>query len=130
MPLATPMGPPIARVMGPGDGPTTEAIFAITSQWCEASRRPEGPEALVVELRDGPGATPRGRRSGHRSRRRRPLDERDFETRAEANAAIGDYIDAFYNVSRPHSTIGYVSPIEFEFEVAIERRSSVEDCPR
>jgi putative transposase len=45
------------------------------------------------------------------------IDERDFETRAEANVAIGDYIDAFYNVTRMHSTIGYASPIEFELKL-------------
>jgi putative transposase len=44
------------------------------------------------------------------------LDERDFETRAEANVALTDNIDAFYNASRLHSTIGYVSPIEFELK--------------
>jgi transposase InsO family protein len=52
------------------------------------------------------------------------IDERDFETRAEADAAIGDYIDAFYNVSRMHSTIGYVSPIEFELKLQLEHEAA------
>jgi putative transposase len=52
------------------------------------------------------------------------IDEQDFETRAEANAAIGDYIDAFYNVSRMHSTIGYVSPIEFELKLKSRREAA------
>jgi putative transposase len=52
------------------------------------------------------------------------IDERDFETRAEANVAIGDYIDAFYNVSRLHSTIGYVSPIEFELKLKSRREAA------
>jgi putative transposase len=42
------------------------------------------------------------------------IDQSDFATRAEGTAAIADYIDAFYNVIRMHSTIGYVSTIEFE----------------
>lgn len=42
------------------------------------------------------------------------LDHEDFETRAEATAAIADYIDTFYNVVRLHSSIGYVSPVEYE----------------
>jgi len=37
VPLATPMGPPIATIMGPGDSPTTAAIFATMSR---RSRRP------------------------------------------------------------------------------------------
>ena len=52
------------------------------------------------------------------------LDECDFETRAEASAAIAEYIDAFYNVSRLHSTIGYVSPIEFELQLKSRREAA------
>ena len=52
------------------------------------------------------------------------LDERDFETRAEASAAITEYIDAFYNVSRLHSTIGYMSPIEFELKLKSRREAA------
>jgi transposase InsO family protein len=52
------------------------------------------------------------------------IDERDFETRAQATAAIADYIDAFYNVSRLHSTIGYVSPIEFELRLKSRREAA------
>jgi putative transposase len=52
------------------------------------------------------------------------IDERDFETRAQATVAIADYIDAFYNVSRMHSTIGYVSPIEFELRLKSRREAA------
>jgi transposase InsO family protein len=52
------------------------------------------------------------------------LDEHDFETRADANAVIGDYIDAFYNVTRMHSTLGYVSPIEFELRLKSRREAA------
>jgi putative transposase len=37
-----------------------------------------------------------------------------YRTRAEAKADVFDYIERFYNPRRRHSTIGYVSPIEFE----------------
>src|SRR5215218_558339 len=37
-----------------------------------------------------------------------------FQTRAEANEAIGRYIDGFYNPIRRHSTLDYVSPVQFE----------------
>ncbi len=37
-----------------------------------------------------------------------------FETRAEAKQAIGHYIDGFYNPVRRHSTLDYVSPVQFE----------------
>jgi putative transposase len=37
-----------------------------------------------------------------------------FQTRAEAKETIGRYIDGFYNPVRHHSTLDYVSPIQFE----------------
>lgn len=43
------------------------------------------------------------------------LEEVDhLESRAQAQALLGDYIDNFYNLQRRHSTIGYKSPVEFE----------------
>jgi putative transposase len=38
----------------------------------------------------------------------------DFATRAEARAAIFEYIEVFYNNQRRHSSLGYVSPAEYE----------------
>jgi len=37
-----------------------------------------------------------------------------FATREEARAAIFDYIEAFYNRKRLHSSLGYLSPEQFE----------------
>ena len=37
-----------------------------------------------------------------------------FQTRAEAKAALGRYIDGFYNSVRRHLTLDYVSPAQFE----------------
>jgi putative transposase len=39
---------------------------------------------------------------------------RDFQNRDEARSAIVEYIEGFYNRNRLHSSIGYVSPNEFE----------------
>jgi putative transposase len=38
----------------------------------------------------------------------------DFATRAEARAAIFEYIEIFYNLKRRHSSLGYVAPAEYE----------------
>jgi transposase InsO family protein len=38
----------------------------------------------------------------------------DYATRAEAKASIFEYIEVFYNRQRRHSTLGYVSPAEYE----------------
>ena len=37
-----------------------------------------------------------------------------FVSRAHARHELFDYIEVFYNRFRSHSTIGYVSPLEFE----------------
>jgi putative transposase len=37
-----------------------------------------------------------------------------YRTRNEAKADVFDYIARFYNPKRRHSTIGYLSPMEFE----------------
>jgi len=37
-----------------------------------------------------------------------------FKTRAEAKSAIFDYVEVFYNRQRRHSSLGYLSPAEFE----------------
>lgn len=40
-----------------------------------------------------------------------------FQTREEARAAVFEYIEVFYNRQRRHSSLGYVSPVEFERQV-------------
>jgi len=37
-----------------------------------------------------------------------------YRTRSQAKADVFDYIERFYNPRRQHSTIGYVSPVQFE----------------
>jgi transposase InsO family protein len=37
-----------------------------------------------------------------------------YETRAQARASIFDYIETFYNPKRRHSSLGFVSPAEYE----------------
>jgi putative transposase len=38
----------------------------------------------------------------------------DFASRAQARAAVVEYIEVFYNNRRRHSSLGYVSPAEYE----------------
>ncbi len=37
-----------------------------------------------------------------------------FRRRDEARRVVFDWLECFYNVKRRHSTLGYVSPTEFE----------------
>ena len=42
-----------------------------------------------------------------------------YRTRSQAKADIFDYIERFYNPVRRHSTLGYISPIEFERKAGV-----------
>ena len=42
------------------------------------------------------------------------IRRRIYRTRDDARADVFDYIERFYNPTRRHSTIGYVSPVDFE----------------
>ena len=47
------------------------------------------------------------------------IERKIYRTRNEARADVFDYIERFYNSIRRHSTIGYVSPVEFERKVGL-----------
>src|SRR5437879_5490300 len=49
------------------------------------------------------------------------LDRRSLQNRSQARLALFDYIEGFYNRSRRHSALGYLSPAEYE-----RRRKPVE----
>lgn len=42
------------------------------------------------------------------------VHDANFATRAQARAAVVEYVEVFYNTKRRHSSLGYVSPAEFE----------------
>ena len=46
------------------------------------------------------------------------IHRQDFQTREEARQAIFEYIEVFYNRTRQHTTIGNLSPVEFELQRA------------
>jgi transposase InsO family protein len=49
---------------------------------------------------------------------------RRFATRREAKEAIFDYVEVFYNRRRRHSTLGYLSPVDFELKFVEEKMSA------
>jgi Integrase core domain len=58
-----------------------------------------------------------------------------YRTREQARADVFDYIECFYNPTRRHSTLGYVSPLQFEAVQKAQVRvhgtgSSPERCGR
>ena len=50
----------------------------------------------------------------HASIKKEKIYRQSWPTRAAARAAIFEYIEGWYNPRRRHSTLAYLSPIEFE----------------
>ena len=46
------------------------------------------------------------------------LDRRRFKSQAEAKIAVFEFIEAFYNPRRRHSSLGYLSPANYERQYA------------
>lgn len=49
------------------------------------------------------------------------LDRKKWKTRLELTNAIFDYIEVFYNRQRRHSSLDFVSPVEFELSIKEEK---------
>ena len=47
-----------------------------------------------------------------------------FETHPLAKAELFDYIEVFYNQERRHSTLGYLSPAQFERAALMEQAAA------
>jgi putative transposase len=52
----------------------------------------------------------------HASLKKERIYRQSWPTRAAARTAIFEYIEGWYNPRRRHSTLGYLSPIEFEHQ--------------
>ena len=53
------------------------------------------------------------------SLKRELLGGAPFESRAVARQAIFEYIEVFYNRRRRHSSLGYLTPLEFERQAQV-----------
>lgn len=47
------------------------------------------------------------------------IEKKVYRARGQAKADVFDYIECFYNPTRRHSTLGYLSPIDFEMEAGV-----------
>ncbi|MCE9590835.1 MAG: integrase core domain-containing protein [Planctomycetes bacterium] len=50
--------------------------------------------------------------------KRELVGDKAFTDRAQARRAIFEWIEVFYNHQRRHSTLGYLSPAQFELQYA------------
>jgi putative transposase len=62
------------------------------------------------------------------------LARHPFRTAAEARTAVFEFIEGFYNLRRRHSSIGYLSPIDYEYRhqytASIPTHVSLPSCSR
>jgi len=54
------------------------------------------------------------------------VHRQSWPTQAEARTAIFEFIEAFYNRERRHSTLGYLSPVQFEQQIPISDKMEKE----
>ena len=54
------------------------------------------------------------------------VHDENYKTREEAKLSIFEYIEAYYNTKRKHSTINYMTPNQFEYIMENE----VSNCPK
>lgn len=52
------------------------------------------------------------------------IERADWQTRTDARRAIFEYIEVWYNRQRRHSTLGYISPAEYETRLASPARAA------
>ncbi len=45
------------------------------------------------------------------------IERSDWRTRDEARLSIFEYIECWYNPKRRHSSLGYLSPAEYELQL-------------
>jgi putative transposase len=48
------------------------------------------------------------------SLKREWTSDRLYQTRQEATADVREYVSVYYNAKRPHSTLGYKTPMDYE----------------
>ena len=48
-----------------------------------------------------------------------PKEEQTYRTRDAARADVLDYIERFYNPRRRHSTLDYISPVDYEAKMRL-----------
>ena len=97
----------------PGDGDRTPTTAASTRHGCSGS----GYAAPGCSARWAPSATPSTTPSPSRSSPHCSASCSTAATgrrRAELARAMFEWIEAFYNPTRRHSTLGYLSPIDYE----------------
>jgi len=55
--------------------------------------------------------------------KREKIRRKVYATRDQARADVFDYIELFYNPKRRHSTIGMMSPVEFERQYFVKNQT-------
>lgn len=56
------------------------------------------------------------------------LNRQDWATRRELATAVFEYMEVFYNRQRLHSSLGYLSPVDFEGEWQLRQEASLDSA--
>jgi len=88
------------------------------AQYCSADYRAciEAAQGVMSMSRKGDPYDNACIESFHATLKKECIYRRHFQTKAEAKTAVNQYIGSFYNKTRKHSTLGYLSPVNFELK--------------
>ena len=81
-----------------------QALLAQRGIVCSMSRRGNCWDNAVVE-------------SFFATLKRELVQQERWPTRAQATHALAEYIDGWYNRARRHSSLGYLSPLDYELQL-------------
>lgn len=85
-----------------------QALLAAHGMTCSMSRAGDCWDNAVVE-------------SFFATLKRELVDDADWATRDEARTAVFEFIEVWYNRDRRHSSLGYLSPVEYERQLETTR---------
>jgi putative transposase len=92
---------------------TTPIAAASTRRWSSRAAAAPSESRSRWAPRAAASTTPCSRASTRRSTKDL-IHRRSWPTKPEARIAVFEYIEAFYNRRRRHSTLGYLSPADYE----------------
>lgn len=127
------------RILGWAFSPTLETEFVVTALLMAVHRRGRCPKGIVLHSDRGvqyaserfraqldhlaflPSMSRRGNcydnakaEAFFSTLKTEFIHRQQFATRRQAHAAIFEWVEAFYNLRRRHSSIGNISPVDFE----------------
>jgi hypothetical protein len=98
---------------GPWSGPSFPSRAASSCHWPSA-RKPATPASPSRWAAAATASTTPSPRASSPPSKKELVHRQSWPTRRELTSEVFEYVEAFYNTTRRHLTLGYLSPTQFE----------------